>query len=268
MQSEELLKKIEGAIKDWPKDVDQCFDNADPVISSIAKRTTKVCGNVVRWWREDGVDKVTPLASMYLSAWFYRVEFQDTLPFKTIMEGKKTIFLNHAKDDILDRFYKQRGEYQGLEDNIGNVVEYNYKSMDETFNYIRSAINPNANFLIVSRHTESLYIDYLKKNRQYPQFIEVAGRTCIKFSDTCNMYSTEMVDDLCAYAINTEDFEFQSFDCGFEWLKDGEGKILRQTYDKDEQGNITMAPAYNGVMAKYFCLICSKPKEQTKFIFK
>lgn len=42
MQSEELLKKIEGAIKDWPKDVDQCFDNADPVISSIAKRANKI----------------------------------------------------------------------------------------------------------------------------------------------------------------------------------------------------------------------------------
>ena len=88
MQSKELLEKIEGAIKDWPKDVDQCLDNADPVISSIAKRTTKVWGNTVRWWREDGIEKVIPLASMYLSAWFYRVEFLDTLPFKTIMEGK------------------------------------------------------------------------------------------------------------------------------------------------------------------------------------
>lgn len=267
MQSEELLEKIESTIKDWTKDVDQCFNNADPVISSIAKRTTKVYGNSARWWREDGIEKVIPLASMYLSIWFYESELKDTLPFKTITEGKKTIFLNHAKDDILDRFYKQHGEYQGLEDNIGNVVEYNYKSMKETFNYIRGSISPNANFLIVSHHTESLYIDYLKENGEYPQFVEVVGRTCLKFNDTCNMYSTEMVDDLCAYAINTEDFEFQSFGCGFEWLKDSEGKILRQTHSKDEQGNI-ITPAYNGVMAKYFCLICSKPREQTKFIFK
>lgn len=184
------------------------------------------------------------------------------------MEGKKRIFLNHAKDDTLERFYKRRDEHQTLDDNIGNILEYNYKSMDETFNYIRGSINPKANFLLVSHHTESLYIDYLKKNREYPQFVEVAGRTCIKFSDTCNMYSTEMVDDLCAYAINTEDFEFQGFEGGFQWLKDSEGKILRQPTLEDEQGNMTVLPLYKGIMAKYYCLICSRPSEQTKFIFK
>lgn len=117
--------------------------------------------------------------------------------------------------------------------------------------------NEDVDFIVCSAKTKREYQKYLSDNCRDIKVITLqGGYNCIAFNGIIPIIINRNIKDNEIYLISTKDFKLHQL-CDWEWMSDGNNKILMQHPTK---------PIYIAHLVKYANYICHQPQKQIKVI--
>lgn len=283
-QAENTLKNVYlGIIRD------QLNNKSDPVLAKIKNTQENVWGNkiIVSRHFEDTYytieeELVTFTATIEITDKAIRCSQNSTGAFVNLLNDTIETMLVDTKRRLANSFYNEDTKptylpedykfepmkVNGLKklfDTKNNITKLNpYIDKINKFDTIKiqeiiDNNNDEVNMMLCSPKTKMDYVEYVSECRRYIDIADLGGGyKGIYFNENILIHTNKSIPDNEIYLINTDDFKLHQL-CDWEWLEDGNGRILKQDINK---------PVYRATLVKYANYVCSNPSGQIKIVIE